>query len=457
MIQHAAKRLKVRPRTSGPAVSVVGLGKLGAPMAACYASMGCRVIGLDLDASKVEAVNRGLPPVIEPDLDRLMAESAGRFTATQDWNEAIGGSEITFVIVPTPSEPNGRFTATYAVDAMRSIGQALREKNTYHLVVLCSTVVPGTMDREVRPALEEAAGKPCGEAMGLCYSPRFIALGTVVHDFLNPDLVLVGESDERSGEALERFYGGVHENKPPIARMSYANAELAKLAVNTFVTTKISFANMLTAMCEALPGGDVDAVTAALGIDSRIGPKTLKGGLGYGGPCFPRDNLALSYLGRELGVAAAIAEATDTINRGQIDRLLTLVRRHRPAEAAVGILGLSYKPGTSIIEESQGVALARTLAAEGIPVVVYDPMAMDEAEAALGGTGVAFAETMEACAARAGLLAVMTPWPEFEALGPGMLRPGTPKPVVIDCWRALDQERLAGAAEYIALGIGPNV
>ena len=453
MLQHnTARNAHVPDVTPLPAVSVVGLGKLGSPMAACYAMMGCSVVGLDLDAAKVEAVNLGLPPVLEPDLERLMSQTRGRLRATLDWGEAVSRSEITFVIVPTPSEASGRFSATYVVEAMRSMGPALAGKDGFHLVVVCSTVVPGTMDSEVLLALEAASGKRCGENIGLCYSPRFIALGTVVRDFLNPDLVLIGESDPRSGEMLERFYRRVHENDPPIARMSYANAELAKLAVNTFVTTKISFSNMLAAMCERLPGGDIDAVTSALGLDSRIGSKAVRGGLGYGGPCFPRDNLALSYLGRELGVPATIAEATDAVNRDQIDRIAALVRRHLVDGGAVGVLGLSYKPGTNVVEESQGVTLAQRLSAEGVPVVAYDPMAMEEATRALETSAVRMAGSLEACAGAADVLVLMAPWPEFEALRPEVLKPGDRKPVIIDCWRALDRERFAGAATYVALG-----
>ena len=195
--------------------------------------------------------------------------------------------------------------------------------------------------------------------------------------------------------------------------MNYVNAELTKLSVNTFVTTKISYANMLAQICETLPGADADVVTAALGCDTRIGPKYLKGALGYGGPCFPRDNVAFSALARDNGVPALLAEATDELNRRQVPRMAELVLSHLPEGGTVGVLGLSYKPHTEVIEESQGVAIAKALLAAGARVVVYDPAAMDNAQRVLTGD-VIFAASAAECARQADVLAITTPWPEFQ-------------------------------------------
>jgi UDPglucose 6-dehydrogenase len=176
---------------------------------------------------------------------------------------------------------------------------------------------------------------------------------------LNPDMILIGESDERSGAILEKFYQGVCESNPRIKRMNFVNAELTKLSVNTFVTTRISYANMLAQVCETIPGADVDVVTSAIGCDTRIGQKYLKGALGYGGPCFPRDNVAFSALARTNGAPALLAEATDQLNRRQVPRLGAMILAKLPEGGTAGVLGLSYKPDTGVIEESQGVALAK--------------------------------------------------------------------------------------------------
>ncbi len=280
-------------------ISVVGLGKLGAPLAAVLAYKGYSVIGVDTNDQYVQLVNQGKAPVVETGLSELIQQSHSRLLATTDYQEAITQTEITFIIVPTPSTPEGGFSLKYVLTAIEQIGKALREKTTFHLVVLTSTVMPGATLNEVQPALEKFSGKRCGQDFGLCYNPEFIALGSVVRDMLNPDFILMGESDGRSGDLLTKLYQQVCDNQPKIARMNFVNAELTKLAVNTFVTTKISYANMLSQVCEHLPGSNVDTVTAALGLDSRIGSKYLKGGLGYGGPCFPRDNLAFVHLSRQ--------------------------------------------------------------------------------------------------------------------------------------------------------------
>ena len=279
-------------------ISVIGLGKLGCPLAVVLATKDHVVVGVDLDESTVASVAAGIAPVEEPRLQELLtaAHKADRISATSDVSEAVRRTAVTFVVVPTPTDDSGGFSLDAVLTAMEEIGHVLRERDDFHLVVLTSTVLPDSMRARVLPTLEHASGKTCGADFGLCYNPEFIALGSVVADLLNPDFILIGESDERSGDLLASIYDGVCENEPAMARMGFANAEVTKLAVNTFVTTKISYANMLAELCERIPGGDVDTVTRAIGLDSRIGGKYLRGATAYGGPCFPRDNVALAAL-----------------------------------------------------------------------------------------------------------------------------------------------------------------
>jgi UDPglucose 6-dehydrogenase len=277
----------------------------------------------------------------------------------------------------------------------------------------------------------------------------------VIRDMLNPDMILIGESDVRSGDLLESLYRRACESNPGIQRMSYVNAELTKLSVNTFVTTKISYANMLAQVCETLPGADVDVVTAAIGCDSRIGRKYLKGALGYGGPCFPRDNVAFSALARTNGVPALLAEATDQMNRRQVPRLADSILSRLPEGGAVGILGLAYKPDTEVTEESQGLQLAQRLLAAGVRVVVYDPAAMENARTQLTGA-VSFATSTADCARQADVLAIVTPWAEFARLSPGDLKTGAGRPFVLDCWRLLRREQFEQTADIYSLGSGPE-
>lgn len=438
----------------GTPVSVVGIGKLGAPLAASLASKGFRVIAVDTDAAKVAALNRGEAPVFEPGLAEMLREHGKSICATQSVREAVRDSGMTFLVVPTPSEADGGFSLRYVLAACEEVGQALQDKDG-HIVVLTSTVMPGATGGPVREALERASGKRCGEGFGLCYSPEFIALGSVIRDLLRPDFILIGESDTRSGEALAGLYREFCETEPAIARMNFVNAELTKLAVNTYVTTKISYANMLSEICERLPAADVDVVTSALGLDSRIGRKYLKGATGFGGPCFPRDNVAFMQLARLLGTRAVLAEATHTVNQAQTSRLARIVTSHLPKGGRAGILGLSYKPGTDVTTESPGLSLAQELRDGGVSVSVYDPAGLDNARPALDGRAASTATALE-CVQSSDVIVIATPWDEFRSLPPdAFARKGEPR-TLIDCWRLFDAKQYAGVVNYVALGIGPN-
>ena len=434
-------------------LSVIGLGKLGSPLAAVLASKGHEVIGVDVNPEYVQALAQGRAPVAEPRLQELIDASRGRLTATTSYEEAVLASELSFVIVPTPSDKQGVFTNRYVIAAVQEIGRALQKKSGYHVVNITSTVMPGSTDGEIRDALEKSSGRRVGNGVGLCYNPEFIALGSVVRDMLNPDFILLGESDARAGEMLEQVYRSSCDNNPPVRRMSLVNAELAKISVNTYVTTKISYANMLAEICERLPGADVNVVTGAIGLDSRIGTKYLRGAVGYGGPCFPRDNVAFAALANRIGARADLAEATDRVNRYQIERMVAMVKNAVPPGGCVGVLGLSYKPDTPVIEESPGVALAATFLRDGHRLVVYDPMAMDAALAVLGSKAKA-AESAEDCARQADVLAIMTPWPEFSRIPVAAFARPARRMVVVDCWRVLPAERVGAVAHLHYVGAG---
>lgn len=434
-------------------ISVVGLGKLGSPLAAVLADKGHTVVGVDVNRAFVEALRDGRAPVRETGLDELIEKNRARLEATFDCEEAVLRTDLTFVVVPTPSKADGSFSLEYALAASREIGKALRIKDGFHVVAMTSTVMPGATGGPIRACLEEVSGKVCGRDFGLCYNPEFIALGSVIRDMMHPDFILIGESDPRSGEILANLYGDSW-GAPPVRRMSFINAELTKIAVNTFVTTKITYANMLARLCEQLPGADCDVVTDALGMDTRIGKKYLKGALGFGGPCFPRDNVAFNALARQNGVQALLAEATDRFNREQVTWLGERMMSKLPKGGRVGILGLAYKPHTTVVEESQGIAFARYFASKGVPVVAYDPEAMPGARLLLDGQ-VTFAASAADCARQADLLFVATPWDEFRELPPSVLE-GRGRPVVVDCWKILPAEPFARVADLIVLGQGPT-
>ena len=432
-------------------VSVVGLGKLGSPLAAALASKGLEVVGVDLNPAYVQSLQAGKAPVEEPRLQELIDAGRARLRATTDMAEAVRASELSIIIVPTPTGADGAFSNRYVLAAVQEIGKALRDKRDYHVVSVTSTVMPGSTGGEIAAALEASSGRRVGADVGLCYNPEFVALGSVVRDLLEPDMILIGQSDARAGELMERLYRELCENRPPVARMNLVNAEITKIALNTYVTTKITYANMLSGICERLPGGDVDVVTRTLGLDSRIGRKYLQGGIGYGGPCFPRDNIAFALLAKRAGARADIAEATDRLNRHQIDRLFAAATARLPAGGAVGVLGLSYKPDTAVIDESQGVALVKRLAEAGYRVTAYDPQALPNVRAALGECFAA-AESAEACVRGVDRVVVTTAWPEFRTLPASAFARSNTRIEVVDCWRILEADRIGASCTLVYPG-----
>lgn len=438
-------------------VSVFGIGKLGFPIVACLASKGYRVIGYDVSQETIRAVNERKPIIYEPGLAELL-QKPGDLSATSDYKYAVEKSEITFIVVPTPSRADGSFSIEYAEVAARQIAEGIKDKNDYHLVILTSTVLPGATEEAIKSILEDVSGKKCGPDFGLCYSPEFIALGSVIRDFLKPDVILIGESDQKSGELLTEVYQNVCENDPPIVRMSIRSAELAKISLNAYVTMKISFANTIAELCEHLPNGDAEAVSQMLGFDSRIGRKYLSGALAYGGPCFPRDNKAFAFFARQIGCEARLAEATDKENKHQNERILAVVNRNVGdiRGKRIAILGLTYKPDTDVIEESAAVYIASALLKGGAQLLVYDPAGMVNARQVLGEKSISYAASAKECLKGADFCILATPWQEFKSLKPEDFTTSMQRPALLDCWRIYDRDAFSKKIEYATVGIYPG-
>ncbi len=353
-------------------VSVCGLGKLGACMAATFAARGFDVVGIDIDQEKIDKIDAGLPPVEEPLLAETIAQGRQRLRATRDPAEAVQ-TDASFFIPPSPSLPDGSFSNEYLLKAMQPIAAAVRAADKKgHIFVCSSTTTPSAIDTVLIPMLEKETGWCCGEEFHVCYNPEFIALGNVITGLLEPDLVLIGESDQASGAVLEQVYRNYTRNNAPVFRMSIISAELTKISLNSYITMKISFTNQLRLIAQQFPRADINVILQAIGSDSRIGHKYLRPGLSYGGPCFPRDNRLVAYAARQVGLEAPLAEASDKINELTKANLLDKVRASAPAGSTVLILGMSYKPDTYIVEESAGLYLAQNLKRSGYRVLVHD-------------------------------------------------------------------------------------
>lgn len=433
-------------------ISVVGMGKVGLPISICYALKGFKVIGMDIDRHRIDLLNKGVIPLHEPFLPQLFKKIKNKITFTADIDYAVNNSSVIFIIVPTPSQKNGSFSLKYILDVCNGIGEILKKKNTWILINIISTLLPESMDKFIKPTLEKASGKIVGKDFGLCYSPEFVALGDVINNIFNPDFILIGESDRKSGKLLSSIKKQVCENNPPLHRTNFINAELAKIGSNTFITTKISFANMIARLCEKIPGADIDVVTNILKDNSSIGSGRLVGSISYGGPCFPRDNLALVYYANKIGSTADIAKYTHDYNIKQNRYLSDLVTRYINKKSVVGILGLAYKPDTDIIEESPGMKLSLALVSKNIPVIVYDPLALYNVRNLLGNK-VKYAVSSSDCISRSDIIVITCPCKEFYKIKPSIWYMKKNPRTVIDCWRILNLKNQKDL-QYIRLGTG---
>ena len=434
-------------------ISVVGLGKLGLPLAACYAERAFETIGVDVQEPVVNAVNKGRSLIVEPGLQEMIGRLGGtQLRATLDHREAIENTDITVVLVPTPSNPDGSFSNHYVEAALRSLAAAFGEsRKAYHLFVISSTVMPGSTAGSFIPLIEQVSGRKLGQDFGVCYDPDFVALGNVIGDFLRPDLVLIGQTSEEAGARMEAVHHQLCLNGPHIGRMSIISAEVAKVSLNAYITLKISFANMLANLCERVPGADVDAITQTIGMDRRIAPYFFRGGLGFGGTCFPRDTWAFIKLAEQHGSEAGLIKAVQQVNEYQDEHLAEVVLRQVSAQAnkTVGVLGLAFKPGTPVITASPAIRLMQTLLKQDLRIVAYDPLAIENARAVFGAS-IEYAGSAQECLARAGVGVITHRSLELKQAVESFV--GNPPLTLVDGWRMIEPERLDPHIKYVPLG-----
>ncbi|MFO0583906.1 MAG: UDP-glucose/GDP-mannose dehydrogenase family protein [Anaeromyxobacter sp.] len=443
-------------------VSVIGTGYVGLVSGVCLAEVGHEVTCVDVDASKVTRIMKGEPPIHENGLPELLGKvlAAKRFTATRDLRAAVHGSDLTLIAVGTPFDGQ-RIDLTFVKAVAKELGEALKDKAGYHVVVVKSTVVPGTTDSVVKPILEQASGKRCGPDFGVGMNPEFLTEGQAIVDFMNPDRIVLGAMDGRALEVLDGLYApfqGV-----PRVRTNPRTAEMIKYASNAMLATAISFSNELGNLCAAL--GDVDVVDVMEGLHLAE-YLTVKGadgqrrkapiasfffaGCGFGGSCLPKDVKALAAHGAASGAPMPLLESVITVNRGQPGQVLKLLEKGlgELAGKKVGVLGLAFKPDTDDVRESPAFPIIRLLQERKVAVKAYDPVAAGEARKVLGDS-VAYAPSAADCVAGVDAVVLVTRWKEFEAV-PALLRAMPNPPLLVDGRRQLDKRQVP---RYAGIGL----
>lgn len=442
-------------------ICVFGLGKLGLCTAAVLASKGYKVFGYDVNKSVIDGLNKRHIHINENGLKDLLSDCWDNMEFVDDdgVDEAIKQSDVVFVIVPTPSDESGKFSNSYVLSALKTIGSAIAKKDTYTTVAITSTVMPESCEKEFIPTLDKYSGGHCGFNYSLVYNPTFIAIGSVINDLIRPNLVLIGSSDPHSIHIIEDIYDEICEpNVINIKSMNFVNAEISKLALNCFVTTKLSFVNELARICENTMTADASVILNAISNDPRVGSKCMKVGMGFGGPCFPRDNIALCEFANDKGCKAELNEATSLVNNKVVDGIVNVVVDNCTPygfndsyeDKVVAIFGLSYKPGTHLVEESQPMDVVKSLHSIGYKVRVHDPQAIHDAKEVLGDS-VEYYKDPLACADGADAILILMNWDCFVDYDWCAIDSGTKKGTMLfDVWNQLEHKEFKNLIRIVA-------
>ncbi len=441
-------------------LSIIGTGYVGLVTGACLAEKGHQVTCVDINPDRVAALNRAEAPIYEAGLEDLLRKHVGKgLSATTDLASAVFNTELTLVAVGTPF--NGKeIDLTAVLGATKQIGAALKQKSSYHLVVVKSTVVPGTTDQHVLPALEASSGKKAGADFGVGMNPEFLSEGEAVNDFLFPDRIVLGGIDQRSTDVLAELYEPFPADVPRL-RTNTRTAEMIKYASNSLLATLISFSNELANLGSAL--GGIDTVEVMRGVHlsmyfrSRnkegLPPITsfLKAGCGFGGSCLPKDVSALIAHGHKAATSMRMLESVIRINEEQPKRTVALLRKHWASLKGirVAVLGLSFKPETSDVRESPAFPILRELLDAGAAVKAFDPVAKQEAQKAFPEPKVNYCDSLDAALTDIDAVIVVTPWKEFRDV-PGLLSATQPRVVFVDGRRAYDKQSVG---KYEGIGL----
>ncbi len=446
-------------------ISIIGTGYVGLVSGVCLAAKGHDVVCVDLDPAKVEQINAGRSPIHEKGLDALLQKHCGvNFRATTDLQSAVLGTDLSIIAVGTPFDGD-EIDLKYIRAAARQIGAALKDKPDYHVVLVKSTVVPGTTSEVVLPLVEEASGKQAGLGFGIGMNPEFLREGEAVQDFMQPDRIVLGGIDERTLDVLAELYRPFPDVDQ--IRTNPRTAEMIKYTANSLLAAMISFSNEIGNLCAAIPDVDVTEVMRGVHLDKRLSPILADGtritpsfttyieaGCGFGGSCFPKDVKALIAHGRKLGKNMQLLDAVVKVNIAQPGTMLKLLSTHFSdlEGVRVTVLGIAFKPGTDDIRESPALPIVDELLARKAVVTAFDPVAREEAEKRFGVGVLDFANSLEEAVEDADAVLLLTRWPEFARL-PEVLSGCSRQPVLIDGRRMVAKESVE---RYEGIGLGPS-
>ncbi len=436
-------------------ITVIGSGYVGLVSGACLADFGNDVVCLDLDADKIELLNRGGMPIYEPGLEQLVARNreAGRLRFTTDVAMSVAHGAVQFIAVGTPSDEDGSADMRYVLDAARNIAKHMVD---YKVIVDKSTVPVGTAERVQAVMQEELRARGAETAFGVVSNPEFLKEGAAVEDFMRPDRIVVGGTDPKALGIMRQLYAPINRVHDRMIVMDTRSAELTKYAANAMLATRISFMNELANLSEKL-GANIEMVRHGIGSDPRIGFQFLYAGAGYGGSCFPKDIRALQHSAGDYGMQLTILDAVEKVNRTQKQRILDKVRirfgEHLDGKR-FAIWGLAFKPNTDDMREAPSRVVINGLLARGASVCAYDPVAMKEAKRLMANDGsVSFAKAPIEALDGADALIIVTEWKEFRSPDFGEIKSRLKHPVIFDGRNLYDPAAVQELGiEYLSIG-----
>ena len=432
-------------------IAIVGLGFVGLTFASVLASKGFKVIGIDTDIKKSRQIADGIPPFYEDDLEKTLKIGLKKNLAITNNFSSIIDCDVIFITVGTPQKKDGSIELAMIKRAVTVIGKTISKTRKNPIILVKSTVTPGTMQHVICPILEKQSGKKAGKDFGLISNPEFLQESSAIKDTKFPHVIVLGGYQTKFMSKMKKIFANLHP-KIPIIITNHQTAEMIKYANNSFLATKISFINQLANICQNTPGANIDDIAKTIGLDPRIGNLFLNAGPGYGGSCLPKDMKALINFANKAGIKPKLLDAVEQINLKQLEQIMIMLEEKLGTlrSKRITILGTAFKPNTDDIRDSVGIELIKKLLKKRATVTIYDPKSMNNTMKVFGDK-IFYAKSLPSSLNNSECLIIMTQWKQFEILNNKLIK-SMKRKLVVDCRRILSKKILD--ADYYAIGIG---
>ena len=435
-------------------IAVIGLGFVGLTLSSVLASKGITTVGIDLDKEKCSKIAKGIPTFFEPNLKKTLKKALEKNLIITDQLSSINDCDFIFITVGTPQRKDGKINLSSIKTVVRSVGTIISKNKKKPVILIKSTVIPGTMKDVILPILEKNSKKKAGKDFGLISNPEFLQEGNAIQDTIKPHVIVLGGYKTKFMKKTEKFFSRFNQNVPIIIT-NHQTAEMIKYANNSFLATKISFINQIANICQVIPDTNIDDIAATIGLDPRIGNLFLNAGPGYGGSCLPKDMSAIINLSSKIGVKPTLLNAVEKTNKLQINNIMQLIKQNirKIKGKKIAILGVAFKPDTDDIRDSTGIELARRLMKLGADITIHDPKALDNTRK-IFRDNAKYAITISSALENCQCAIIMTQWKEYEKIDNKTIKYMNKK-FIIDSRRILSHKNLD--AKYYAIGIGQKI